>query len=118
MVAGMKAKLAGLNADVKGKMTGLRVKDKIDHLDVKGRIEKLDLKEKVGRIKAVDVKKWMPSFGKTAEAPQTEQSEQSEQSEQREQTGPLEKPDAADAGLKDQVANDEKAPETGAPKAQ
>ena len=57
----------------------------------------------------------MPSFGKTAEAPQTEQSELREQSEQ---TGPLEKPDAADAGLKDQVANAEKAPETGAPKAQ
>lgn len=122
MMSGMKAKLEGLNADVKEKMSGLRVKEKLDNLDVKGRIEKLDLKEKVARIKAVDVKRWMPSFGKAAEAPQAETSDKPDAADAQASSGTS---DASatpapsdDAGLKTQGPNDAKDSGPGAPKAQ
>lgn len=122
MMAGMKAKLEGLNADVKEKMSGLRVKEKLDNLDVKGRIEKLDLKEKVARIKAVDVKRWMPSFGKAAEAPKAETSDKPDAADAQASSGTSEASatpaPSDDAGLKAQGPNDAKASGPGvAPKA-
>lgn len=69
----VKEKIADLN--VKEKLDNLNVKERIENLDVKGRIERLDvkgrienlnLKDKMDKIKGVDYKKWMPSFGKSA----------------------------------------------------
>lgn len=71
----VKEKIADLN--VKEKLDNLNVKERIENLDVKGRIERLDvkgrienlnLKDKMDKIKGVDYKKWMPSFGKSAAA--------------------------------------------------
>ena len=71
----VKEKIADLN--VKEKIDNLNVKERIENLDVKGRIERLDvkgrienlnLKDKMDKIKGVDYKKWMPSFGKSAAA--------------------------------------------------
>lgn len=71
----VKGKIADLN--VKEKLDNLNVKERIENLDVKGRIERLDvkgrienlnLKDKMDKIKGVDYKKWMPSFGKSAAA--------------------------------------------------
>lgn len=73
--SGMKDKIVGLR--VKQRIADLKVKEKIENLDVKGRIERLDvkgrienlnLKDKMDKIKGVDYKKWMPSFGKSAAA--------------------------------------------------
>ena len=73
--SGMKDRIVGLRvkqriADlkVKEKIADLNVKEKIDNLNVKERIENLDLKDKMDKIKGVDYKKWMPSFGKSAAA--------------------------------------------------
>ena len=73
--SGMKDKIVGLRvkqriADlkVKEKIADLDVKSRIERLDVKGRIENLNLKDKMDKIKGVDYKKWMPSFGKSAAA--------------------------------------------------
>lgn len=73
--SGMKDKIVGLRvkqriADlkVKEKIADLNVKERIENLDVKGRIENLNLKDKMDKIKGVDYKKWMPSFGKSAAA--------------------------------------------------
>lgn len=62
----VKEKIADLN--VKEKLDNLNVKERIENLDVKGRIENLNLKDKMDKIKGVDYKKWMPSFGKSAAA--------------------------------------------------
>ncbi len=71
----VKEKIADLN--VKEKLDNLNVKERIENLDVKGRIERLDvkgrienlnLKDKMDKIKGVDYKKWIPSFGKSAAA--------------------------------------------------
>ena len=71
----VKEKIADLN--VKEKLDNLNVKERIENLEVKGRIERLDvngrieilnLKDKMDKIKGVDYKKWMPSFGKSAAA--------------------------------------------------
>ena len=73
--SGMKDRIIGLR--VKQRIADLKVKEKIENLDVKGRIERLDvksrienlnLKDKMDKIKGVDYKKWMPSFGKSAAA--------------------------------------------------
>lgn len=73
--SGMKDWIIGLR--VKQRIADLKVKEKIENLDVKGRIERLDvksrienlnLKDKMDKIKGVDYKKWMPSFGKSAAA--------------------------------------------------
>lgn len=73
--SGMKDRIIGLR--VKQRIADLKVKEKIENLDVKGRIERLDvkgrienlnLKDKMDKIKSVDYKKWMPSFGKSAAA--------------------------------------------------
>lgn len=73
--SGMKDRIIGLRvkqriADlkVKEKIENLDVKSRIERLDVKGRIENLNLKDKMDKIKGVDYKKWMPSFGKSAAA--------------------------------------------------
>ena len=82
--SGMKDKIVGLRVkqriadlNVKEKIDNLNVKERIENLDVKGRIERLDvkgrienlnLKDKMDKIKGVDYKKWMPSFGKSAAA--------------------------------------------------
>lgn len=82
--SGMKDKIVGLRVkqriadlNVKEKLDNLNVKERIENLDVKGRIERLDvkgrienlnLKDKMDKIKGVDYKKWMPSFGKSAAA--------------------------------------------------
>lgn len=62
----VKEKIADLN--VKERIENLDVKGRIERLDVKGRIENLNLKDKMDKIKGVDYKKWMPSFGKSAAA--------------------------------------------------
>ena len=62
----VKEKLDNLN--VKERIENLDVKGRIERLDVKGRIENLNLKDKMDKIKGVDYKKWMPSFGKSAAA--------------------------------------------------
>lgn len=62
----VKEKIADLN--VKERIENLDVKSRIERLDVKGRIENLNLKDKMDKIKGVDYKKWMPSFGKSAAA--------------------------------------------------
>lgn len=62
----VKEKLDNLN--VKERIENLDVKSRIERLDVKGRIENLNLKDKMDKIKGVDYKKWMPSFGKSAAA--------------------------------------------------
>lgn len=73
--SGMKDRIIGLR--VKQRIADLKVREKIENLDVKGRIERLDvkgrienlnLKDKMDKIKSVDYKKWMPSFGKSAAA--------------------------------------------------
>ena len=73
--SGMKDRIIGLR--VKQRIADLKVKEKIENLDVKGRIERLDvksrienlnLKDKMDKVKGVDYKKWMPSFGKSAAA--------------------------------------------------
>lgn len=73
--SGMKDRIIGLR--VKQRIADLKVKEKIENFDVKGRIERLDvksrienlnLKDKMDKIKGVDYKKWMPSFGKSAAA--------------------------------------------------
>lgn len=73
--SGMKDRIIGLR--VKQRIADLKVKEKIENLDVMGRIERLDvksrienlnLKDKMDKIKGVDYKKWMPSFGKSAAA--------------------------------------------------
>ena len=56
------------NLNVKERIENLDVKSRIERLDVKGRIENLNLKDKMDKIKGVDYKKWMPSFGKSAAA--------------------------------------------------
>ena len=73
--SGMKDRIIGLRvkqriADLKVKeeIENLDVKSRIERLDVKGRIENLNLKDKMDKIKGVDYKKWMPSFGKSAAA--------------------------------------------------
>ena len=82
--SGMKDKIVGLrvkqriadlnvkekidNLNVKERIENLDVKSRIERLDVKGRIENLNLKDKMDKIKGVDYKKWMPSFGKSAAA--------------------------------------------------
>ena len=71
----VKEKIADLNVkekidnlNVKERIENLDVKSRIERLDVKGRIENLNLKDKMDKIKGVDYKKWMPSFGKSAAA--------------------------------------------------
>jgi CPA2 family monovalent cation:H+ antiporter-2 len=73
--SGMKDKIVGLRVkqriadlNVKERIENLDVKSRIERLDVKGRIENLNLKDKMDKIKGVDYKKWMPSFGKSAAA--------------------------------------------------
>ena len=72
----------GLNADVKEKMSGLRVKDCIEKLDLKA---KLNLKEKIASTKDVVGEKSMPSCGKigqsktaSSEIPETKGSSETE----------------------------------------
>ena len=113
--SGMKDRIIGLR--VKQRIADLKVKEKIENLDVKGRIERLDvksrienlnLKDKMDKIKGVDYKKWMPSFGKSAaagaagaaaaEAAQTaEAAEKAEAAEAAEAAQPVQAESAAPA---------------------
>ena len=68
MIADLNVKEKLDNLNVKERIENLDVKGRIERLDVKGRIENLNLKDKMDKIKGVDYKKWMPSFGKSAAA--------------------------------------------------
>ena len=68
MIADLNVKEKIDNLNVKERIENLDVKSRIERLDVKGRIENLNLKDKMDKIKGVDYKKWMPSFGKSAAA--------------------------------------------------
>ena len=130
--SGMKDRIIGLR--VKQRIADLKVKEKIENLDVKGRIERLDvksrienlnLKDKMDKIKGVDYKKWMPSFGKSAaagaagaaaaEAAQTaeaaEKAEaaeaaQSESTVEEERTTEVQAPAVSESSVKDVPASD------------
>ena len=101
----VKEKIADLN--VKEKLDNLNVKERIENLDVKGRIERLDvkgrienlnLKDKMDKIKGVDYKKWMPSFGKSAAAAEAAQTaEAAEKAETAEAAQPVQAESAAPA---------------------
>ena len=101
----VKEKIADLN--VKEKLDNLNVKERIENLDVKGRIERLDvkgrienlnLKDKMDKIKGVDYKKWMPSFGKSAAAAEAAQTaEAAEKAEAAEAAQPVQAESAAPA---------------------
>lgn len=101
----VKEKIADLN--VKEKLDNLNVKERIENLDVKGRIERLDvkgrienlnLKDKMDKIKGVDYKKWMPSFGKSAAAAEAAQTaEAAEKAEPAEAAQPVQAESAAPA---------------------
>lgn len=128
--SGMKDRIIGLR--VKQRIADLKVKEKIENLDVKGRIERLDvksrienlnLKDKMDKIKGVDYKKWMPSFGKSAAAgaagaaaaaapvdvqPEVVQSEaaQSESTVEEERTTEVQAPAVSESSVKDVPASD------------
>lgn len=103
--SGMKDRIIGLR--VKQRIADLKVKEKIENLDVKGRIERLDvksrienlnLKDKMDKIKGVDYKKWMPSFGKSAAAAEAAQTaEAAEKAEAAEAAQPVQAESAAPA---------------------
>lgn len=92
----VKEKIADLN--VKERIENLDVKGRIERLDVKGRIENLNLKDKMDKIKGVDYKKWMPSFGKSAAAAEAAQTaEAAEKAETAEAAQPVQAESAAPA---------------------
>ena len=123
----VKEKIADLN--VKEKLDNLNVKERIENLDVKGRIERLDvkgrienlnLKDKMDKIKGVDYKKWMPSFGKSAaagaagaaaaEAAQT--AEAAEKAETAEAAQPVQAESAAPAAAPVDIQHEDVQPES------